>query len=170
MDEACKQEDPVAALLNLKICDPACGGGHFLIAAAHRMGEKYKREIEGLVLLSKNGGYFKLSNIGRLNTYSLFTERAIHTCKQLGTVGLIVQSGLVTDDSNKTLFRFLISNSYLNSFFDFENKQHLFFGVHPEQRFALVVLSLSKMNTNTTKFAFGLTNVEDLSQKIEFLN
>ncbi len=24
-------------ILNLKICDPACGSGHFLIAAAHRI-------------------------------------------------------------------------------------------------------------------------------------
>ncbi|BCL79617.1 N-6 DNA methylase [Ktedonobacteria bacterium brp13] len=26
-----------AAILNLKICDPACGSGHFLVAAAHRV-------------------------------------------------------------------------------------------------------------------------------------
>lgn len=29
-----------AALLNLKICDPACGSGHFLIAAAHRLARR----------------------------------------------------------------------------------------------------------------------------------
>lgn len=29
--------DPEAALLNLKVCDPACGSGHFLVAAAHRI-------------------------------------------------------------------------------------------------------------------------------------
>ena len=28
------------ALLNLKICDPACGSGHFLIAAAHRIAKR----------------------------------------------------------------------------------------------------------------------------------
>ncbi|HPH40500.1 MAG TPA: N-6 DNA methylase [Candidatus Fermentibacter daniensis] len=30
----------VKALLDLKVCDPACGSGHFLIAAAHRMAKK----------------------------------------------------------------------------------------------------------------------------------
>lgn len=30
-------DEAVEALLNLKICDPACGSGHFLIAAAHRL-------------------------------------------------------------------------------------------------------------------------------------
>jgi type I restriction-modification system DNA methylase subunit len=29
-----------ARLLNLKICDPACGSGHFLIAAAHRIARR----------------------------------------------------------------------------------------------------------------------------------
>jgi len=31
---------PEQALLNLKICDPACGSGHFLISAAHRIAKR----------------------------------------------------------------------------------------------------------------------------------
>jgi len=37
LDEALKKKEPEQALLSLKICDPACGSGHFLIAAAHRI-------------------------------------------------------------------------------------------------------------------------------------
>lgn len=40
LNEAAKQADPEKAILNLKICDPACGSGHFLIAAAHRMAKR----------------------------------------------------------------------------------------------------------------------------------
>lgn len=40
LTEASKQRDPEAALLNLKVCDPACGSGHFLIAAAHRIAKR----------------------------------------------------------------------------------------------------------------------------------
>jgi len=40
IDEACKSTEPEAALLGLKICDPACGSGHFLIAAAHRIAHR----------------------------------------------------------------------------------------------------------------------------------
>jgi hypothetical protein len=40
LDEAWAKPDPEAAILNLKICDPACGSGHFLIAAAHRVAKR----------------------------------------------------------------------------------------------------------------------------------
>ena len=40
LQEALKQPDPEKALLDLKVCDPACGSGHFLIAAAHRMANR----------------------------------------------------------------------------------------------------------------------------------
>ncbi len=38
--EACAKPDPEKAILNLKVCDPACGSGHFLIAAAHRIAKR----------------------------------------------------------------------------------------------------------------------------------
>jgi hypothetical protein len=38
--EACQQPTPEKAILNLKVCDPACGSGHFLIAAAHRIARR----------------------------------------------------------------------------------------------------------------------------------
>ena len=38
--EAAKARDPERAILGLKICDPAAGSGHFLIAAAHRIARR----------------------------------------------------------------------------------------------------------------------------------
>jgi hypothetical protein len=40
LDEACSKANPEKAILNLKVCDPACGSGHFLIATAHRIARK----------------------------------------------------------------------------------------------------------------------------------
>ena len=40
LDEAVRKPDPEAALLDLKVLDPACGSGHFLIAAAHRIAKR----------------------------------------------------------------------------------------------------------------------------------
>jgi hypothetical protein len=40
IEHALGSPDPEAALLALKICDPACGSGHFLVAAAHRLARR----------------------------------------------------------------------------------------------------------------------------------
>ncbi|MGH9115069.1 MAG: DNA methyltransferase, partial [Acidimicrobiales bacterium] len=37
LDQADKADDPAAALLAITVCDPACGSGHFLVAAARRL-------------------------------------------------------------------------------------------------------------------------------------
>lgn len=40
LDEARKKPNPEAAILDLKVCDPACGSGHFLVAAARRIAKR----------------------------------------------------------------------------------------------------------------------------------
>ncbi len=40
LDEAVKKPDPEKAILDLKVCDPASGSGHFLVAAARRMARR----------------------------------------------------------------------------------------------------------------------------------
>src|SRR5579875_1925750 len=40
LEEACRQNNAEQAILDLKVCDPACGSGHFLIAAAHRIAKR----------------------------------------------------------------------------------------------------------------------------------
>lgn len=40
LDEAAKKKEAEKVILNLKVCDPACGSGHFLVAAAHRIARK----------------------------------------------------------------------------------------------------------------------------------
>ncbi|QXT62882.1 Eco57I restriction-modification methylase domain-containing protein [Tessaracoccus palaemonis] len=40
LDRAERQPDPESALLALTVCDPACGSGHFLVAAARRIAKR----------------------------------------------------------------------------------------------------------------------------------
>jgi N-6 DNA Methylase len=46
-----KPENPVEALLSIKVCDPACGSGHFLLAAARKLAERLAalRSEDGVV-------------------------------------------------------------------------------------------------------------------------
>ena len=49
LDEAQRSPDPERALLDLRVLDPACGSGHFLIAAAHRIaGRLASVRVEGV--------------------------------------------------------------------------------------------------------------------------
>jgi hypothetical protein len=50
LDEATAKGTPgekIAALLDLTVCDPACGSGHFLVAAARRMAKRVAAEETG---------------------------------------------------------------------------------------------------------------------------
>jgi Eco57I restriction-modification methylase/N-6 DNA Methylase/TaqI-like C-terminal specificity domain len=40
LDSACKKPNPEGAILDIKVCDPACGSGHFLVAAARRIAKR----------------------------------------------------------------------------------------------------------------------------------
>lgn len=40
LEEAARQSEAERAILSLRVCDPACGSGHFLIAAAHRIAKR----------------------------------------------------------------------------------------------------------------------------------
>ena len=46
---AAQPESPIDALLNIRVIDPACGSGHFLLAAARRLAEKLAqlRAVDG---------------------------------------------------------------------------------------------------------------------------
>jgi hypothetical protein len=47
LDEACARPTPtecIAALLDITVCDPACGSGHFLVAAARRIAKRVAAE------------------------------------------------------------------------------------------------------------------------------
>ena len=50
LDEACARgtpEERVSALLDITVCDPACGSGHFLVAAARRIAKRIAAEETG---------------------------------------------------------------------------------------------------------------------------
>jgi hypothetical protein len=50
LDEACNHgtaEERISALLDITVCDPACGSGHFLVAAARRIAKRIAAEETG---------------------------------------------------------------------------------------------------------------------------
>jgi hypothetical protein len=103
---------------------------------------------------------FPLTAVGRLNTYALFAEHARTVINDAGRAGIIVPTGIATDDTTKAFFAALSSNKQLISLFDFENSQPIFPGVHRSYKFCMLTMGQAK---SATEFIFFATNMSQLA-------
>jgi hypothetical protein len=100
--------------------------------------ELAKREAEGSGEFIRGSGRFALTAVGDLNTYALFAEHFLNLIGPDGRAGLIVPTGIATDNSIKAYFDEISSKARLISLFDFENRNAIFPGVHRSYKFALL--------------------------------
>jgi len=123
----------------------------------------YKRNIEAVSHLIKDGKLLPLTSEGNLNTYRLFTELGYRLVSPYGRCGLVVQTGMATDESGKEFFSEILSAGRLLQFLDFENRGKFFPDVHAQFRFALITLSGSRVIRPTKSATFGWL-LHDLSE------
>jgi len=117
------------------------------------------RTIEATNAFVRGSGKYPLTAYGKLNLYALFAEHAMRLTNPHGRAGIIVQSGIATDDGNKAFFEEVSTNGRLVSFFDMVNLEGIFPGIHrTHPHFCLMTLAaphegrvarLSFYNTNT---------------------
>ena len=119
-------------------------------------------ELEGKFL--RGSGRFALTSKGDINTYSVFAEHSIRTICERGLVGIVVPTGLATDNTNKDFFSDIVDKDQLVSLFDFENKEGLFPGTHRSYKFSLFTLGSLKKEQKPT-FSFFLTNPDQLNDE-----
>jgi len=103
---------------------------------------------------------FPLAALGDVNTYALFAEHFRALMNGRGHAGVIVPTGIATDDTTKDFFGDLVEKRSLASLFDFENKEAIFPGVHRSYKFCL--LTLSGTPVKQAQFVFFATRVEHL--------
>ena len=124
--------------------------------------ELAKREAEGSGEFIRGSGRFALTAVGDLNTYALFAEHFLNLIGPHGRSGVIVPTGIATDNSTKAYFDAISSGSRLVSLFDFENREAIFPGVHRSYKFALLTLG---NDVDKTDFVFFATAVNQLSDQ-----
>lgn len=105
-------------------------------------------------------GRFPLAAQGKLNTYALFSELFLQLLNTQGRAGVIVPTGIATDDSTKAYFDAIASQGRLASLHDFENREAMFLGVHRAYKFALLTLAA---HIKATDFVFFATAIEQLA-------
>lgn len=129
-----------------------------------KLWQEYQDAIHAADALSKflrASRRFLLTARGDINTYSVFAETAANLINKNGRVGIVVPTGISTDDTNKYFFAHLVDNEKLVSLYDFENREALFPGVHRSYKFSL--LTISNKPVKKSDFAFFLLRAEHLN-------
>lgn len=112
-------------------------------------------------LSSRDGGRFRYTGKGDVNTYALFAELFSDLTNNIGRTGIIVPTGIATDYYTSEFFQSLINERKLVSLFDFENRMKLFSDVDIRVRFSLV--TISKKHSGDPNFAFYLKSIFHLN-------
>ncbi|MGQ9687104.1 MAG: Eco57I restriction-modification methylase domain-containing protein, partial [Thiobacillaceae bacterium] len=98
--------------------------------ALHEQFLAARREHDAIALFAGSSGRYPLCGRGRINTYAVFAELARQLLASAGRAGIIVPSGIATDDTTKHYFQEITSARSLVSLYDFENRDGIFPGVH----------------------------------------
>ncbi len=134
-----------------------------------------QRAAEGESHFVRNSGRYPLTGRGDVNTYPLFAEASRQLLNDHGRVGMIVPSGIATDDTTKFFFQDLMETRSLVSLFDFENRNGIFPGVHRSYKFCLLTvraphpLALGERGArdegNGAEFVFFALSTADLTDR-----
>ena len=125
-------------------------------AAVHRS--------EGTSHLLRRSAVYPLCGRGDINTYAVFAELMRNLTAPTGRTGMIVPTGIATDDTTKHFFSDLVNQKALVSLYDFENRKPFFPSVLKAQKFCLLTLSGPGSPTFEAGFVFFAQEITDLNQ------
>jgi hypothetical protein len=120
-----------------------------------------KRSAEAQSKFVRTSERFPLTAVGDVNVYALFAEQDRVILNDQGRAGVVVPTGIATDDSTKRFFQDVVDRGSLATLFDFENRKVFFEDVHASYKIALLTLSGARVERGD--LAFFLTSVGQLS-------
>ncbi len=125
---------------------------------------KAKRKSDCESHFLRDSDRYPLTGKGDINTYTVFTEHARNLINTFGYAGIIVPTGIATDNTTSEFFGDLVRKHNLKSLYDFENKESLF-PIHKSFKFCL--LTMAGKNTGSPKFdlSYFLHSLDDLNDR-----
>lgn len=121
------------------------------------------RQAEGESHFIRASGRYPLTGRGDVNTYTIFSEANRDSINSHGRMGIIVPSGIVTDDTTKYFFQDLIAKNALKSVTSFENEEHIFLNVHNAFKFCLLNVTGSDIINHMIEMIFFVRNLEEIN-------
>jgi hypothetical protein len=122
-----------------------------------------KRDSELESKFIKCSGRSPLCGKGGINTYAVFAEHFGNMISKEGFAGIIIPTGIATDETNRNFFAHLVDENKLVSIYDFENKKALFPDVHRSFKFCLLVIGSPK--GFESRFSFFLHDPNELREE-----
>lgn len=120
-----------------------------------------RRGAEAASLYVHDSGRYPLTGVGDVNTYALFAETFLHLVNAKGRAGLIVPSGIATDDTTKAFFR-AVAEGKLVSLLDLRTGPGLFSEIG-HQRFKFCLLTIG--HSSSADLLFFALSVADLADE-----
>ncbi|MCQ2213051.1 MAG: restriction endonuclease [Bacteroidaceae bacterium] len=105
-------------------------------------------------------GRFNCAEIRDVDLYLLFAELCAEFSKD--SWGMVIPTGIATNDSNKDFFAKLVKENRLVSLFDFENREGLF-DIHRMFKFCLLTAANKSLLPRDVSCGFYLTRIDHLS-------
>jgi N-6 DNA Methylase/Eco57I restriction-modification methylase len=97
-------------------------------------------DMTPVVRFTRDAGIYTAQSDGHANRYQLFVERAIALTRHGGRLGLVLPSGLATDQGSGPLRRFLFSRCCVDALVGLDNHRGVF-PIHRDVRFLLITAS-----------------------------
>jgi hypothetical protein len=130
-----------------------------------------QRRAEGVGHFLHNSGVYPLCGRGDINLYSVFAEKDRSLLNRRGRMGVVVPSGIATDDTTKEYFADLVDRRSLVSLFDFENRKKIFPSVDSRMKYSLLTVTGAPQPEGTPArfvfFAHGVADVREPERQIE---
>ena len=127
--------------------------------AEYQAAARHAASVSGFL---RHTGRYPLGAHGDTNTYPVFTELMRNAISPEGRVGVIVPTGIATDNPTRHLFADLVNSRSLVSLYDFENKKQIFPAVHSSARFCLLTLTGRSRPAKNATFVFFAHEVADI--------
>jgi hypothetical protein len=124
-----------------------------------------KHTAEATSKFARESSRFPLGAVGDINTYALFAELSTTVINSRGRVGIVIPTGIATDDTYKDFFSKVTQDQNLVSLFDFENRGHLFPALHTKTKFCLFTVSAQPISS--ARFCFLSTQTTDLRDPLQ---
>ena len=124
-----------------------------------------KESTEKTITYIRQCERFPLTGKGDINTYAVFAELAKSIVSPIGRVGLLVPSGIATDNTTKDFFVELTDSNSLIALYDFENRKKIFTDVDGRFKFSILLFGGREHKTDSIDFVFFAHTIDDVNDK-----